>query len=310
MSAARAAAQPCTIEADDATIVDVVVRPPGHAPFRIDARVVHASVTPARRAGVPRVRVEGLLAFDAAGEVPLRPGGPLSLHDGSVRLTENARILRYRAHRDGIAGRVEIAQGVTGVLVLPCSALTIDEPIRPVTTTPSAIAGASVWVPRARSVVVRPLGAPSLPLAFSADFGHALPFEVVRRSGTELLVAVEWTDGTRITGWTSRAGLRPALASGWGGTADWGAPRCGARGTCGGPNVYCGPATIAEGTPVATEPGGRAWATVRDAQRELHVHVVRRSGVARITWLPDVSIAESCDSAPPAYVPEAAVRIP
>jgi hypothetical protein len=44
LSAARAAAQPvCTIDADDATVTDVVVRSPGRPPFRVDARAVRSA---------------------------------------------------------------------------------------------------------------------------------------------------------------------------------------------------------------------------------------------------------------------------
>jgi hypothetical protein len=307
---AAEAQPPCAVEGAEVDLRGVTVRPPGHASFAVDAHAARVVVTPTERWDA-EVSVETeVLSFGARARVALRPARTAAVMGGAVALGEDARVVRYRRRNGAVAGWVDLGIGVTvSVPALPCDALRVDQPYRRVMTPPETAPGTPRWVPRKPWLVFASPRAPRRErFTVHARFPEALPLEVVRRRGKDVLVHLAWPDGSRITGWTRLDALRPATSVGFGGSGVGGLGGCGYGTLCGGPSIYCGPATVAEGTAVHAAPGRGRWATTV-SDREVQVRVVRGSGWALLTSIPSTSLPGTCGSPPPAWVPEDAVSI-
>lgn len=250
------------------------------------------------RAGESRARVDVIdpLRFTgsyAVDELALRMASKVDLHDGRIRLGQGSAPERLGIHGDVLLVSIEKMLGVATKTPfgVPCRRLGLSDgsPYR----APSAVAPA----PGREAVGV---GREFIPLYPDAREGDALwmsypgPLLVEERRPGWVLLNAEWSDGSRLRGWTrdryTTAHFEPA-SEGWGEGGLVHGAGCGSSHP-----PLRSPVTIASGSPIAASPNGPVWAHVtREIQAEAYSFSFERSdGWIQLAAVPGLS-ADSCD---------------
>lgn len=296
------------------------------------------AVLPESPAGVTRVDVTGAIAFRGTRKNPLLAlREPRTTSSGAVLLEAGAVVTKAWTRGAAVIATVpfavddperlsrglDVAEAITNV-PLPCEALTLD---LPTATDDGTTAFASFFgdftdlppVVRLRKsalrVVLRDGPAWSAKtLAVSRSVGQPpseFTFWRLAESGAWTKVfhtGSGWANRVGVFGWLPTAALESADTYAVdAGTAEPQAGNCSffRRGNTQSSWAYDGPATIAVGTPIHTQPARGTWATVREG---VPFHVQYRSGDtwAHIDRIPGVSMT-ACWEPLPAYVPLSAV---
>jgi hypothetical protein len=308
--AAPARPEPCRIEAPRAEALRV--SPAEGEAFAVAVADGAVTFTPTEAPDALDVRVETPLAFAAAASpedqrLELAVGGARAA--GAVETVEGLRVRLLRQEGDALQAEVQLGRRVPGArrglelsvgpVPVECAALRVA-PGTNAEVTPAILAPVTglLRVARVLPLVVRPVRiAPTELTLRPVERGAALPVWVTGRSRDWARVTVAFTDGTRVSGWTPDARLRPPtteereraerlMDAGPSAPVDLGAldglgpapPPAAAE-----DDVYVGPATLAPESEVHAAADGPVWA--RSAERPLEVHVRWRRGAERAELL-------------------------
>ncbi|MCB9596093.1 MAG: hypothetical protein H6719_25450 [Sandaracinaceae bacterium] len=275
LAAAPASAQ-CAV-AGRLSAVEVRVDVADGAPLEVDLEEQAATVS---LTDGPRV------SFESAGDLEFRGSferGQLrtrlarSTRVGPLRLRPGTEIRDATAAGMAVAVEVELMEGVTTTVELPCRAVELGATAEPPTVVPNGTRrGDLLTTGRTLRVHVAPGGADSIVLVLPAE---PVRFAEAERRHGWVRVRRDFFDGSTLDGWVRERGVRSVPSEELTETL-WGT-EIGMSGGCGrgATHTYRGPATLRAGAVVRTEPDGPSWARAR---RDMEVQVFWRWGA---TWV-------------------------
>ncbi len=263
--------------------------------FRVN--VEHLPLELELTAGEPRARVD---VFDplrftgsyAVDELALRIASPVNLHGGRIRLGRGAAPRLLRVNGDVLQISLQEILGIAARTPL-------DVPCRRFGLSGDSFFEAPAAIVPAPGRETLGVGQHFVPLYLDAREDDALwvnysgAFVVEERKPGWVLLSAQWSDGSRLRGWTRRhhamADFDPP-ASGWG--QGWGESEvCGSSHPRSRSSV-----TISQRSPIATSPNGPIWAQVtREIRAEAYSHSFDRSdGWIELAAVPGLP-AGSCE---------------
>jgi hypothetical protein len=282
---ATPAAAACVVRGSSVTLNRIRVQPRGRPSFLVDlddnveaSDALSVTATPSSESTRTALEVDGTIGFRGSRDnIWYSVRDDLELDGGLTRVEHGSYLVRARAHGDAMRGSLVLDSGgvspeaglqpelVVGPLLVPCSNLTLDW-IRN-DAWPSSGGDETWWSPRSRApqVGLRLLpesGARRVFLTRVGPSGDPLSLERVEERGAWLRLAFAGENAVA-SGWVRRSEWAKA-SEGFAHSSDWQpfpAPQEPTHYAV--PLRYEGPAEIAVGTPIFSEPGHGQWAIVK-----------------------------------------------
>jgi hypothetical protein len=282
---AAPASAACVVRGSSVTLNRIRVQPRGRPSFLVDlddnvdaSDALFVSAKPSSTSTRTELEVDGTIGFTGSRDnIWYSVREDFTVEAGLTRVEHGSYLVRARAHGDALLGSIALDSGgappeagvtpelVVGPVLVPCSNLTLDA-VR--NDAPLSSGGDETWWrPRshARQVGLRASpesGARKIFLSRLGTSRDALSLERVEERGGWLRLAYAG-ENALVGGWVRRSEWAEA-SEGFDHSTDWNALPTPQEPThYAEPPRYQGPAEVALGTPIFSEPGHGQWAIVK-----------------------------------------------